>query len=125
MTIGSRKTVPPRMLRIVPLGESHTGEDGQLASEKDDHAQGSEEVVLFFKLNSFTRASSGVMVAHFTPTEYFLIVYEPVLDVLPDDPGHLISVQLHQRAFYFDFPSTTGNLSSLAAIGVPSFGGRF
>ena len=25
MTIGSRKTVPPRMFRIVPLGESHTG----------------------------------------------------------------------------------------------------
>ena len=24
MTMGSRKTVPPRMLRMVPLGESHT-----------------------------------------------------------------------------------------------------
>jgi hypothetical protein len=28
---------------------------------------------LFFSLNSLTRASSGVMVAHLTPTEYFLI----------------------------------------------------
>ncbi len=26
MTMGSRNTVPPRMLRIVPLGESHTNE---------------------------------------------------------------------------------------------------
>jgi hypothetical protein len=26
-----------------------------------------------FKLNSLTRASSGVIVAHLTPTEYFLI----------------------------------------------------
>ena len=29
--------------------------------------------VLFFNLNSSTRASSGVIVAHLTPTEYFLI----------------------------------------------------
>ena len=49
--IGSRKMVPPRMLRIVPLGDFH----------------------IFLRLNSFTRASSGVMVAHFTPTPYFLI----------------------------------------------------
>ena len=44
--MGSRKTTPPRMLRIVPFGDFH----------------------IFFRLNSFTRASSGVMVAHFTPT---------------------------------------------------------
>ena len=46
MTMGARKMVPPRIFRIVPLGESH----------------------IFLRLNSFTRASSGVMVAHFTPT---------------------------------------------------------
>ena len=45
-TIGSRKMVPPRMLRIVPLGELY----------------------IFLRLNSLTRASSGVMVAHLTPT---------------------------------------------------------
>ncbi len=45
-TIGSRKMVPPRMLRIVPLGDFH----------------------IFLRSNSFTRASSGVMVAHLTPT---------------------------------------------------------
>jgi hypothetical protein len=44
--IGWRNTVPPRMLRIVPLGERH----------------------IFFRPNSSTRASSGVMVAHLTPT---------------------------------------------------------
>src|ERR1700758_4683375 len=44
--IGSRKMVPPRMLRMVPLGEGY----------------------IFFRLNSFTRASSAVMVAHLTPT---------------------------------------------------------
>ena len=46
ITIGSRKMTPPRMLRIVPFGERH----------------------IFLRPNSATRASSGVIVAHFTPT---------------------------------------------------------
>ncbi len=46
ITIGSRKITPPRMLRIVPFGERH----------------------IFFRPNSSTRASSGVIVAHLTPT---------------------------------------------------------
>ena len=50
--IGSRKIVPPRMLRIVPLGERH----------------------ISLRLNSFTRPSSGVMVAHFTATPTSLVV---------------------------------------------------
>ena len=44
--MGSRKTVPLRMLRMVPLGDFH----------------------IFLRLNSLTRASSGVMVAHLMPT---------------------------------------------------------
>ncbi len=44
--IGSRKITPPRMFRMVPFGERH----------------------IFFRPNSSTRASSGVMVAHLTPT---------------------------------------------------------
>ena len=48
--MGSRKTVPPKLFRIVPLGDLY----------------------IFFKLNSFTRASSGVIVAHFTPTPHSL-----------------------------------------------------
>jgi hypothetical protein len=49
--IGSRKIVPSRMLRMVPLGERH----------------------ICFRLNSLTRASSGVIVAHFTATPYCLV----------------------------------------------------
>ncbi len=45
MMIGSRKITPPRMLRMVPFGLFH----------------------IFLRLNSFTRASSGVIVAHLTP----------------------------------------------------------
>jgi hypothetical protein len=51
--IGSRKITPPRMLRMVPLGDFH----------------------IFLRLNSFTRASSGVMVAHLTPTPTRLIAF--------------------------------------------------
>ncbi len=46
ITIGSRKMVPPRMLRMVPFGDFH----------------------IFLRPNSLTRASSGVIVAHLTPT---------------------------------------------------------
>ena len=53
MMIGSRKTTPPRMLRIVPFGETH----------------------IFFRPNSSTRASSGVIVAHLTPTPYCLMAF--------------------------------------------------
>ncbi len=49
--IGSRKTTPPRMLRMVPLGDFH----------------------MCLRWNSFTRASSGVMVAHLMPTPHFWI----------------------------------------------------
>ena len=53
MMIGSRKTTPPRMLRMVPFGERH----------------------IFFRPNSATRASSGVIVAHLTPTPCSLIAF--------------------------------------------------
>ena len=50
--IGSRKIVPPRMLRIVPFGDRH----------------------MSFRPNSFTRPSSGVMVAHLTATPTSLVL---------------------------------------------------
>jgi hypothetical protein len=109
--IGSRKITPPRMLRIVPLGERY----------------------MRFRPNSSTRASSGVIVAHFTPTPCFLMalaasmviwssvssrfsiaevvifqvdieigVDQLVLDELPDDAGHLIAVELDDRICNLD-----------------------
>ena len=53
ITIGSRKITPPRMLRIVPLGDRY----------------------ISWRPNSSTRASSGVIVAHLTPTPYSLIAF--------------------------------------------------
>ena len=51
MTIGSRNTVPFRMFLMVPLGLFH----------------------ICLRLNSVTRSSSGVIVAHLMPTLHFLI----------------------------------------------------
>jgi hypothetical protein len=51
MTIGSLKTVPLSSFLIVPFGLFH----------------------IFFKPNSLTLPSSGVMVAHLIPTLYCLI----------------------------------------------------
>ena len=53
MMIGSRKITPPRMLRIVPFGLRH----------------------ISLRPNSSTRASSGVIVAHFTPTPCSLMAF--------------------------------------------------
>ena len=106
MMIGSRKMVPPRMLRMVPFGDRH----------------------IFLRPNSLTRASSGVIVAHFTPTPCCLMAFggvdgdlvvgrvavldaevvvvqvdvevredQRVLDELPDDARHLVAVELDDR----------------------------
>ena len=55
--IGSLKTVPPIIFLIVPLGDLH----------------------IFFKSNSSTLASSGVIVAHLIPTPYFFIAFANLL----------------------------------------------
>ena len=110
--MGSRNTVPPRMLRIVPLGERH----------------------IFLRPNSSTRSSSGVMVAHLTPTPISLIASaqstvtlivggvpmldaevvvdevdvqvgqdQLVLDPRPDDSRHLVAVDLDNGVGDLDF----------------------
>ena len=111
MMIGSRKITPPRMLRIVPLGDFH----------------------IFLRPNSSTRASSGVIVAHLTPTPCRLIALaavdrhlvvggvavldaevvvlevhvevrqdQLVLDELPDDARHLVAVEFDDRPLDLD-----------------------
>jgi len=53
ITIGSRKITPPKILRMVPFGDRY----------------------IRLSPNSSTRASSGVIVAHFTPTPCSLIAF--------------------------------------------------
>ena len=125
--IGWRKITPPRMLRMVPFGERH----------------------ICFRPNSSTRASSGVMVAHFTPDAVSLdgvggvdgdLVVGPValldaevvvfqvdveigqdqllLDEVPDDPGHLVAVELDDRVRDFDLGHFGQPLAAWHSVGI-------
>ena len=125
ITIGSRKITPPRMLRIVPLGERY----------------------IRFRPNSSTRASSGVIVAHLTPTPCSLIAFGRVerdlvvggvalrdpeveveeldvevgqdqllLDERPDDPGHLVAVELDDRVLDLDLRHVTSRPAGAAML---------
>src|SRR5580700_9438375 len=84
--IGSRKIVPPRMLRIVPLG------DGYIA----------------LRLNSLTLASSAVIVAlldaQIVIEERYVEIGmdQLVLDELPDDSRHLVAIELDHGVLHFD-----------------------
>jgi len=69
-TIGSRKTVPFRMFLMVPFGLLH----------------------IFLSLNSFTRASSGVIVAHLMPTPFACVMHATdamVLQVMQTHARHV------------------------------------
>ena len=110
-TIGSRKIVPLRMFRMVPLGDGY----------------------IRFRLNSFTRASSGVMVGALHRHAVFLgrlggverhlvvggvavldaevevlevdveVRQDQLLaDLLPDDAGHLVAVHLDDGVLHLD-----------------------
>ena len=67
--MGSRNTVPPRIFRIYP--SAHHPHFEAVSGRGRTVPLGLLHIS--FNLNSSTRASSGVMVAHLTPTEYFLI----------------------------------------------------
>lgn len=80
-TIGSRKTVPFRMFLMVPFGLLH----------------------IFFSLNSFTRASSGVIVAHLIPTPFACIVQATdamMLQVMQIHVRHVYAVKMKGKQDY-------------------------
>jgi hypothetical protein len=126
MTIGSRKTVPPRMLRMVPFGESHTmccqvsvlwtqrkrpGKSrGKLTFLEPEFLNTSliwgnggtlhSDGVLF---DSLSGIEGDLVVCLITVFEAEIVVLEVdievwvdelVLDVLPDDAGHLVAIEL-------------------------------
>mmetsp|Transcript_606 Transcript_606/g.2477 ORF Transcript_606/g.2477 Transcript_606/m.2477 type:complete len:255 (+) Transcript_606:318-1082(+) len=85
MRMGSRNTVPPRMLRSVPLGDFH----------------------IFLRENSVTRASSGVMVAHLMPTLCSLMA-SAASTVTRSSVASRFSME---RSKYLTSTSTNGNTS--------------
>ena len=73
--IGCLNTVPPRIFLIVPLGDLY----------------------ISFKLNSFTLSSSGVIVAHFTPTPNSFIALAASTVIL----SNVLSRYSIPRSWYF------------------------
>lgn len=128
MTIGSRKTVPPRALRMVPFGDNHTA--GDISWERRELDRTQHTLLELELLNTgFIWGDGGTLdtdrvlldglggingdlvVGLITILESEIVVLEVdvevwvdelVLDVLPDDAGHLITVQLHHWVLDLD-----------------------
>lgn len=90
ITIGSLNTVPSNIFLIVPLGDFH----------------------IYFKLNSFTLALSGVIVAHLTPTLCFNIAFEQSIVTW----SFVASRFWIERSKYSVFKSTYGKMCWNKAI---------
>ena len=111
ITIGSRKMTPPRMLRIVPFGERYisfrpNSFDPRLVG-RDRRALDADPVLLD-RVRGVDRDLVGGRVAALDPeVEVHELDVEVgqdqlLLDEGPDDPGHLVAVELDDRVLDFD-----------------------
>lgn len=128
--MGARKTVPPRMLRMVPLGESHTA-SGQYFMLYEKRKWGEEHTLLQLELlyalliwgngsalhsdrvflDGLSSIYCDLIVCLISIWQAQIVVFEVdvkvwvnefVLDILPDDAGHLIAVKLDDRILDLD-----------------------
>ena len=83
--MGCLKIVPPKIFLIVPLGERH----------------------IFFKLNSFTLSSSGVIVAHLIPTPNFFTASAASIVIWSSVLSRLVT----PKSKYFMSRSTYGRIN--------------
>lgn len=125
--MGSLKTVPPKAFRIVPLGDSHTIHCQFWMRRQFSRAPTLLKVEFLYAslirsdscafhthrvlLNSFGRVNSDLIICLVSVLEAEIIILEIdvqirmdkfVLDVLPYDSGHLVTVQLYHRVLHFD-----------------------
>ena len=109
--IGSRKTTPPRMLRIVPLGDFHICFEAEFLHPglvRCDGGALDADAVPLDRLGRVDRhlVVGGVAVLHPQVVVVQLDIEEGedqlVLDPLPDDPGHLVPVDVDDRVGDFD-----------------------
>ena len=103
MTIGSRKMTPPRMLRIVPLGDFHiflrpNSFDPRLVG-RDRRAFDADAMLL----DRIGRIDGDLVVGRVAILDRQVVIEEvdveigqdqPLADPLPDDPRHLVAVEL-------------------------------
>jgi hypothetical protein len=107
MMIGSRKTTPPRMLRIVPhLLQPELRHPGLVRGDRGAlHAD-------TVPLDGVRRVDGHLVVGLIAVLDRQVVVLELHLevrqdqllpDLLPDDPGHLVAVELHDRVVDLNF----------------------
>ena len=134
MTMGSLKTVPPRMFLMVPLGESHTV-NATLADAWD--VEEADLTLLQLELldpllirsdgraldahivleNCFSRVDGDLVVGLISIWEAQVIVLqvdvevgvdELVFDVLPYDSRHLVAIKFHDGVLDLDLLRSCG-----------------
>ena len=111
ITIGSRKMTPPRMLRIVPFGERYISFEAELLDPglvgRDRRALDADAVLLD-RVRGVDRDLVRGRVAALDPEVVVLEIDVEVgqdqllLDERPDDPRHLVAVELDDRVLDFD-----------------------
>ena len=104
--IGSRKMTPPRMLRIVPFGDLHISlrpnSFTRALVRRDRRAFDADAV----SLDRLRRLDRDLVVRRVAVLDAEVVIFQVdveigvdqlVLDELPDDPGHLVAVELDDR----------------------------
>lgn len=122
MTIGSRKTVPLRMFRIVPFGDLHISFKLNSAISKkwrsgdtfDSSLVGSDGGTLdtdVVFLDSMSSINGDLIIGGITVLHSQIVVFdvnvqeredELFLDHFPDDSGLLVSIELYDRIVDLD-----------------------
>ena len=111
ITIGSRKMTPPRMLRIVPFGERYISLRPNSSHPRlvgRDRRALHPDAVLLDRVGGVDRdlvvGRVAVLDAEVVVLELDVEVRQDqlVLDELPDNPGHLVAVELDDGCLHLD-----------------------
>ena len=110
--MGSRNTTPPRMLRMVPFGDFHISlrpNSFTRAFVRGDGGAFDADADLLDGVGGIDGDLIVGLVAVFHPeVEIHQVDIEErgdqlVLDVLPDDPGHLVAIEFDDGVGHLDF----------------------
>src|SRR5665648_1082003 len=107
MMIGSRKTTPPRMLRTVPLDAGLIGGDGRTLDAYPIRLDGVRRIDRDLVVGVVAILDRQIVILDI---DIQVWVNQAFLDELPDDPRHLIAVELDDGALHCDLAHACGSL---------------